>query len=40
LALDLARARLRPFLGRTASDADYEVEGALTVAAAERLDVR
>jgi outer membrane protein, heavy metal efflux system len=33
LALDLAKARLRPFLGRTAADADYEVEGALTVTA-------
>jgi cobalt-zinc-cadmium efflux system outer membrane protein len=33
LALELAKARLRPFLGRTAADADYEVEGALTVAA-------
>jgi cobalt-zinc-cadmium efflux system outer membrane protein len=31
LALDLAKARLRPFLGRTASDADYEVEGTLNV---------
>jgi outer membrane protein, heavy metal efflux system len=33
LALDLAKARLRPFLGRTAADADYEVEGVLTVTA-------
>src|SRR5262245_6619857 len=33
LALALAKARLRPFLGRTAADADYEVEGALTVTA-------
>jgi cobalt-zinc-cadmium efflux system outer membrane protein len=33
LALDLAKARLRPFLGRTAADGDYEVEGALTVTA-------
>jgi cobalt-zinc-cadmium efflux system outer membrane protein len=33
LALDLARARLRPFLGRTPADSDYEVEGALTVTA-------
>jgi cobalt-zinc-cadmium efflux system outer membrane protein len=33
LALELAKARLRPFLGRTAADADYEVEGALTVTA-------
>jgi cobalt-zinc-cadmium efflux system outer membrane protein len=33
LALDLAKARLRPFLGRTAADPDYEVDGALTVTA-------
>jgi cobalt-zinc-cadmium efflux system outer membrane protein len=33
LALEVARARLRPFLGRTAADADYEVEGTLTVTA-------
>jgi cobalt-zinc-cadmium efflux system outer membrane protein len=33
LALEVAKARLRPFLGRTAADADYEVEGALTVTA-------
>lgn len=33
LALDLAKARLRPFLGRTAADADYEVAGSLTVTA-------
>jgi cobalt-zinc-cadmium efflux system outer membrane protein len=33
LALELAKARLRPFLGRTAVDADYEIEGSLTVAA-------
>jgi cobalt-zinc-cadmium efflux system outer membrane protein len=33
LALDLAKARLRPFLGRTAADADYEVDGVLTVTA-------
>jgi cobalt-zinc-cadmium efflux system outer membrane protein len=33
LALDLAKARLRPFLGRTAADPDYEVEGTLTVTA-------
>src|SRR5271166_689182 len=33
LALDLAKAWLRPFLGRTAADADYEVAGVLTVAA-------
>jgi cobalt-zinc-cadmium efflux system outer membrane protein len=33
LALEVARARLRPFLGRSAADPDYEVEGTLTVAA-------
>jgi cobalt-zinc-cadmium efflux system outer membrane protein len=33
LALETAKARLRPFLGRTAADPDYEVEGSLTVAA-------
>jgi outer membrane protein, heavy metal efflux system len=33
LATDIAKARLRPFLGRTAADEDYEVEGALTVQA-------
>jgi cobalt-zinc-cadmium efflux system outer membrane protein len=33
LALEMAKARLRPFLGRTAADADYEVEGTLTVTA-------
>jgi outer membrane protein, heavy metal efflux system len=33
LALDLAKAKLRPFLGRTAADADYDVEGVLTVTA-------
>jgi cobalt-zinc-cadmium efflux system outer membrane protein len=33
LALDLAKAKLRPFLGRTAADPDYEVEGTLTVGA-------
>jgi outer membrane protein, heavy metal efflux system len=33
LALDIAKARLRPFLGRTAADADYEIEGVLTVTA-------
>jgi cobalt-zinc-cadmium efflux system outer membrane protein len=33
LALELAKARLRPLLGRTAADADFEVEGALTVSA-------
>jgi cobalt-zinc-cadmium efflux system outer membrane protein len=33
LALEVAKARLRPFLGRTAADPDYEVEGTLTVSA-------
>lgn len=33
LALEIAKAQLRPFLGRTAADEDYEVEGALTVGA-------
>jgi cobalt-zinc-cadmium efflux system outer membrane protein len=33
LALELAKARLRPFLGRTALDPDYELEGVLTVTA-------
>jgi cobalt-zinc-cadmium efflux system outer membrane protein len=33
LALDLAKAKLRPFLGRTAADGDYELEGTLTVTA-------
>lgn len=33
LALDLAKAKLRPFLGRTAADPDYEVEGTLAVSA-------
>jgi cobalt-zinc-cadmium efflux system outer membrane protein len=33
LALEVAKARLRPLLGRTAADADFEVEGALTVTA-------
>jgi cobalt-zinc-cadmium efflux system outer membrane protein len=33
LALEVAKARLRPFLGRTAADEDYEVEGMLTVSA-------
>jgi cobalt-zinc-cadmium efflux system outer membrane protein len=33
LALELAKARLRPFLGRTAADAHYEVEGELSVTA-------
>jgi cobalt-zinc-cadmium efflux system outer membrane protein len=33
LALDLAKAKLRPFLGRTAADGDYEVVGSLDVSA-------
>jgi outer membrane protein TolC len=33
LALELAKARLRPFLGRSAADADYEVDCGLTVTA-------
>jgi cobalt-zinc-cadmium efflux system outer membrane protein len=33
LALEIAKARLRPFIGRTAADPDYEVEGALKVTA-------
>jgi cobalt-zinc-cadmium efflux system outer membrane protein len=33
LALELAKARLRPVLGRTAADEDYEVTGTLTVTA-------
>jgi cobalt-zinc-cadmium efflux system outer membrane protein len=33
LALDHSKARLRPYLGRTAADPDYEVEGSLTVTA-------
>jgi cobalt-zinc-cadmium efflux system outer membrane protein len=33
LALEVARARFRPLIGRTAADADYEVEGVLTVTA-------
>jgi cobalt-zinc-cadmium efflux system outer membrane protein len=33
LALEIAKSRLRPFLGRTAADADYAVEGKLTVTA-------
>jgi cobalt-zinc-cadmium efflux system outer membrane protein len=36
LDLELAKARLRPFLGRTAADASYEVDGALTVTAVVR----
>src|SRR5205807_3660824 len=33
LALELAKTRLRPLLGRTAADPDYEVEGTLNVTA-------
>jgi cobalt-zinc-cadmium efflux system outer membrane protein len=33
LALEIAKARLRPFIGRTAAHPDYEVEGELSVAA-------
>ena len=33
LALEIAKARLRPYLGRTAADPDYDVEGVLTVRA-------
>jgi outer membrane protein, heavy metal efflux system len=33
LAVDTAKARLRPFLGRNATECDFEVEGALTVTA-------
>jgi cobalt-zinc-cadmium efflux system outer membrane protein len=33
LALEVAKARLRPFLGRSAADPDYDVEGTLTVTA-------
>jgi cobalt-zinc-cadmium efflux system outer membrane protein len=33
LALNIAKARLRPYLGRTAADADYEIDGVLTVTA-------
>src|SRR5262249_30174012 len=31
LALEIARAKLRPFIGRTAEDPDYEVTGSLKV---------
>jgi cobalt-zinc-cadmium efflux system outer membrane protein len=31
LALEIAKARLRPFIGRTAADPNYEVEGVLKV---------
>jgi cobalt-zinc-cadmium efflux system outer membrane protein len=33
LDLELAKARLRPFIGRTAADGDYELDGELTVTA-------
>jgi cobalt-zinc-cadmium efflux system outer membrane protein len=33
LALEVAKARLRPFLGRSAADPDYDVEGSLAVSA-------
>jgi cobalt-zinc-cadmium efflux system outer membrane protein len=33
LALELAKTRLRPLIGRAAADPDYEVEGTLTVKA-------
>jgi cobalt-zinc-cadmium efflux system outer membrane protein len=33
LALEIAKVRLRPFIGRTAADPDYDVEGVLTVTA-------
>ena len=33
LAWDVARTRLRPLLGRTAADPDYEVDGKMAVAA-------
>jgi cobalt-zinc-cadmium efflux system outer membrane protein len=33
LELQVAKARLRPLLGRTAADPDYELEGVLTVSA-------
>jgi cobalt-zinc-cadmium efflux system outer membrane protein len=33
LALDLGKARFRPFIGRTAHDPDFELEGTLTVTA-------
>jgi cobalt-zinc-cadmium efflux system outer membrane protein len=33
LALEIAKARLRPFIGRTAADPDYEVVGELEVKA-------
>jgi cobalt-zinc-cadmium efflux system outer membrane protein len=33
LALDIAKARLRPFIGRTATDPDYDVDGTLKVSA-------
>ena len=33
LAVDVAKAKFRPLIGRTASDADFELEGNLTVTA-------
>jgi cobalt-zinc-cadmium efflux system outer membrane protein len=33
LAVDLAKAKLRPYLGRTAADPDFEVDGSLAVTA-------
>jgi cobalt-zinc-cadmium efflux system outer membrane protein len=33
LALEVAKARFRPLIGRTAADPDFEVEGALSVSA-------
>jgi cobalt-zinc-cadmium efflux system outer membrane protein len=33
LAMELAKARLRPFIGRTAADTDYEIDGTLAVKA-------
>jgi cobalt-zinc-cadmium efflux system outer membrane protein len=33
LAMEVAKTKLRPFLGRSAADPDYEVEGSLAVSA-------
>jgi cobalt-zinc-cadmium efflux system outer membrane protein len=33
LAMDLAKAKIRPFLGRTAADPDFELDGSLAVTA-------
>jgi cobalt-zinc-cadmium efflux system outer membrane protein len=33
LALDLAKAKFRPFIGRTSADPDFELEGSLSVSA-------